>query len=620
MKTRFTVLTFLISLYLNGINAQCWKTIVASGQNSQAIKFDNTVWNCGRNDWGILGDGSTIGKKEFHQIIDNDWKQISSSGYFTIALKNNGTLWAWGFNNQGPLGNGSSQSNFPIQLGMANDWKFICAGHCSSFAIKNNGTLWAWGNNDQGQLGNGTLMSIIYPTQIGVDTNWKLISISAWHTLGLKTDGTLWAWGNNYSGNLGDSTLIDRLMPIKIGNDNNWKTVSAGGNHSLGIKTDGTLWSWGLSLSGQLGNGSFVNNQIIPTQVGIDTDWISVTSGRDHSIALKTNGTIWGCGLNTYGQIGDGTLINKNILTQINGSNWSYISAGYMTTFAIKNDSTLWGWGNNQFGELGLIDTLIRNVPTLIPCNTCESPIKSISINVCDSIIYNNIKYDSSGLYQVNFKNMAGCDSVILLNLTVNKSKSQIVNSSFCEGESYVLPDGNIVSKEGVFICTLNSSVGCDSTFIINLKVYPKYSKKFDIEICSNENYILSNGIAVNKPGIYIESLKTFNGCDSTIIVDISINDSKCYLCNPYAPTAFTPNIDNLNDYYSIRGHFSDYNIRIYDRWGELIFKGTNQDLGWDGKYRNIEAPIGTYFYIFEYRCANSNNLKRITGDFILIR
>ena len=90
-----------------------------------------------------------------------------------------------------------------------------------------------------------------------------------------------------------------------------WTTVAAGYNHTIGIKTDGTLWAWGRNDYGQLGDGTNTNKNV-PTQIGTDTNWKLIAAGDNHTMAIKDNGTLWAWGRNNYGQLGDGTTVNKN--------------------------------------------------------------------------------------------------------------------------------------------------------------------------------------------------------------------------------------------------------------------------------------------------------------------
>jgi alpha-tubulin suppressor-like RCC1 family protein len=119
------------------------------------------------------------------------------------------------------------------------------------------------------------------------------------------------------NGQLGDGTDTNKSIPTQIGTATNWKNIAAGANHSLATKTDGTLWAWGLGGSGQLGNGNFLNS-LSPVQVGTATNWSEIAAGGHHSIAIKTDGTLWAWGNNYSGQLGDGTISNRTVPIQIN--------------------------------------------------------------------------------------------------------------------------------------------------------------------------------------------------------------------------------------------------------------------------------------------------------------
>jgi hypothetical protein len=150
--------------------------------------------------------------------------------------------------------------------------------------------------------------------------------------------------------------------------------LAAGGQHTCYVKGDGTVWCWGYSRAGQLGNGD--NNsappRTSPVQVrgpggtGFFNGAISVTTGEDHSCALKSDGTMWCWGSNPYGQIGNGnTATPISYPTQVVGaggtgflSDVTAIAAGgtgsnFSHTCAVRSDGTLWCWGWNSTGQLG---------------------------------------------------------------------------------------------------------------------------------------------------------------------------------------------------------------------------------------------------------------------------
>src|SRR5512135_2005937 len=108
--------------------------------------------------------------------------------------------------------------------------------------------------------------------------------------------------------------------------------LAAGDNHTVAIKTDGTLWAWGWNFRGQLGNGT--NTDInTPVQVGADTGWRSVSAGREYTAAIKKDGTLWAWGRNDMGQLGDGTQESRNKPVRIGAdSDWRSVTAGRLHT------------------------------------------------------------------------------------------------------------------------------------------------------------------------------------------------------------------------------------------------------------------------------------------------
>ena len=104
--------------------------------------------------------------------------------------------------------------------------------------------------------------------------------------------------------------------------------IAAGNGHTVAVKSDGTLWAWGSNSSGQLGDGTTIN-KYSPVQIGTDTNWKSVATGDLHTVGLKTDGTLWAWGWNWNGQLGDGTTIQRNSPVQIGtATNWQSVAAG----------------------------------------------------------------------------------------------------------------------------------------------------------------------------------------------------------------------------------------------------------------------------------------------------
>src|SRR6478672_11749336 len=198
------------------------------------------------------------------------------------------------------------------------------------------------------------LLSVNVFAQAGLGC-WRVISAGENFSLAIKTDGTLWGWGQNSNRlGLGLGNLANQNLPIQIGTANDWATVSAGNVHSLAVKTNGTLWSWGNGQFGALGNGVFNSATANVTQVGIANDWLAVSAGNRFSLAIKTNGTLWSWGLNNTGQLGLNNVIDQNLPVQVGTSNnWVRIDAGNQHSLAVDAFGFMYAWGNNTFGQLG---------------------------------------------------------------------------------------------------------------------------------------------------------------------------------------------------------------------------------------------------------------------------
>ena len=261
-----------------------------------------------------------------------------------------------------------------------------------SLILKNDNTLWGCGYNYYGNLGLGDIADRKIFTKVTTNAdNIKQVYCGYSHTFILKNDGTLWGTGNNYSGQLGLGDGHDRYAFTQITtNIDNIKKVYCGGSYTIILKNDGTLWGCGANGSGQLGLGDTTNRTTF-TQVTTNADNIkSVCCGSSHTLILKNDGTVWGCGHNGYGELGLGNNTNKNTFTQIttNINDIKEIYCGGSHTFMLKNDSTLWGCGYNYNGQLGLGDSDDRYTFTEIATNA--NNIKSICCGSHHTLILKN--------------------------------------------------------------------------------------------------------------------------------------------------------------------------------------------------------------------------------------
>ncbi len=383
MKKIFYLLTILFTTSVH-TNAQCWAKVSAGSLHTLAIRNDGTLWAWGDNFWGELGDGSNTNRTKPVQVgTATDWAFVyASTGPLSLAMKSNGTLWACGKNFWGQLGNGTNtHSNVPVQVGTDNDWLIVSPGNDYVLATKTNQTLWAWGINNTAQLGNGSYVNSNIPIQIGADNDWAWVDAGFETSLAIKSNGSIWAWGNNFNGIFGNGTTgTNSNVPIEVSATNDWATLSAS-SHVMARKTDGTLWAWGYNSQGQLGDGT-TTDKLSPVQIGTDTDWDDVIAGGIFTMGLKNDGSRWYWGHNGFGQYGNSTFFPATLVpVQLPfPTDWESISVSDATAFGIRTGSNLWGWGSGTFGNIGDGSTSNNAVPSQISCISVL-PVTWLSVN-----------------------------------------------------------------------------------------------------------------------------------------------------------------------------------------------------------------------------------------------
>jgi alpha-tubulin suppressor-like RCC1 family protein len=266
---------------------------------------------------------------------------------------------AWGCNINGRFGdNTTTNQSIPTQIGTDINWTCVSTFYRHSAGIKTDGTLWTWGYNVFGQLGANSTSTRSSPgTVVGGGVAWCAISVGDFFTAGIRTDGTLWTWGQNVEGRLADGTTTNRSSPgTTAGGGTNWCFINSSTRHSVAIKTDGTLWTWGNNVDGALGDGTATARSSPVTTAGGGTNWcVAGAAVCNTTAAVKTDGTLWTWGRNSTGQLGDGTTTSRSSpgTTAGGGTNWCAVSAGGYHIAAIKTDGTLWTWGSNGSGQLG---------------------------------------------------------------------------------------------------------------------------------------------------------------------------------------------------------------------------------------------------------------------------
>lgn len=292
--------------------------------------------------------------------IDSGWHHI-------LAVTDGGLVMAWGRNDYGQLGDGqivAGGTHGPVTAGGGLTGAVAVSGGARhSLAIDGDGALWAWGDNRDGQLGDGDDPEEPHPTvPVKVSVDGAVVVQAAAggaHSLALTEQGEVWAWGDNSHGQLGDGTTEGSRTPVQV--QANWAghgevvDIAAGRAHSLAVLSDGTVWGWGDSDQGQLGtNHCDAAPRMTPFQIPGLSGVATVAAGYSHSLAMTGVGDVWGWGLNDHGQVGAcehgedrGPRQALNLISAV------AIDAGAQHSVALDTNGDVWVWGDNAAGQLG---------------------------------------------------------------------------------------------------------------------------------------------------------------------------------------------------------------------------------------------------------------------------
>jgi uncharacterized protein YjdB/subtilisin family serine protease len=287
------------------------KEVAAGFGHSLVLGENGNVYSWGYGGYGQLGLGNYNYERNYPSQVQNlkGIIQIAADNSQSLALKGDGTVWAWGNNEYGQLGDGTTISRWaPVQVNNLTGVIAIATSSRTSYAIKNDGTVWAWGNNGNGQIGDGTTTHRLIPVKVKNLGNIIDVDAGEAHVLALKNDGTVWGWGYGGYGQLGGN---ESYLPFQIQGIEKVKQISAGGYHSIVLKDDQSVWVFGENTHGELGLGFNDRNVYSPTQLSniLAKD---IDTGYWHTIITKVDGTVWSFGQNYDGQLGNLSTDNTN--------------------------------------------------------------------------------------------------------------------------------------------------------------------------------------------------------------------------------------------------------------------------------------------------------------------
>ena len=312
------------------------------------------------------------------QLGNNVAVAIVAGNYHTCVLTVDGGVDCWGSNVSGQLGAGviSTWGTGVFRPAGSTPLVAIAAGSfhtCGLTAVL--GQVVCWGDNSSGQIGDGTTINRLSPAGGALQTA-VAITAGSYHTCAVLADGTARCWGENDSGQLGDRTLQDRPSPVAVSGLTNVVAMTGSTYHTCAVLSDGSARCWGSNGHGELGDGTTTDRRTpvavsgLDRAVAIDTGTVNDLTGFDQTCAMRADGTARCWGSNSFGQLGDGTTLDRSTPRAVSGIAGSVtareIAVGADHTCAVRADSTVACWGDNSSGQLGDGSNTPKNVPTRI--------------------------------------------------------------------------------------------------------------------------------------------------------------------------------------------------------------------------------------------------------------
>ena len=351
-------------------------TVVATSYTHTCALLSNGTVKCwGQNGAGQLGDATTTSSLTPVTVSGLTSVVAIAAGWsHTCALLSSGGLKCWGFNAYGTLGDGTTTNRAaPVDVlgGLTSGVASVAGGYLHTCATLTSGALKCWGSNNYGQVGDNSVAGTVRTSPVdvvGLGSGVSTTSLGAYSSCALMTSGGVKCWGYGGSGNIGDGAYTNRPTPVDVtGLQSGVATIAHGWYHVCASLTSGSVRCWGSNSTGELGCNTTSSGGQPVNVVGLAGGIASVSAGNGQTCGLvAASGGITCWGSNAFGQLGDGGGTNVFTPMDVPGqtSGVNVVSAGYHHACALNTAGAVQCWGKNDWGQLGDGTQVDRLLPT----------------------------------------------------------------------------------------------------------------------------------------------------------------------------------------------------------------------------------------------------------------
>lgn len=360
--------------------------VVPGGLHTCAIDAAAALYCWGYNGNGTIGDGTRQHHYSPIRVGSSlSLSQVATGVGHSCALTDVGAAYCWGKNESGQLGDGTTiDRDVPTAVLGGLTFSSIDIGNNHSCALTQAGVAYCWGADASGQLGNGIVTgNQLQPALVLGGVAFSVIRAGYTHSCALQqVTGFAYCWGSNNTGQIGNGTggnsntdMVD--APALVSGGNAFAQLDIGASHTCGLlantNASNKTWCWGWNGNGQLGAStsevcrSTVPCARTPQKLPSSVKLVAITAGSKQTCGITSTGQAYCWGGNSYGELGDGTTVDKSSPVAIPNLQFKSIRAGRYFTCGVLLDNTSRCWGYNFFGMLGLGDNADRLTPTQVP-------------------------------------------------------------------------------------------------------------------------------------------------------------------------------------------------------------------------------------------------------------